>query len=231
MLRKAVDDLGQTVVMVTHDANAAAIADRVVVLVDGRIVHDGKAETRRAGPRPDEAGRLMTAIALRNLGERKLRTRPDVAGDRPRGDDGRGHLRAHGHHQPVVRPDLHPVERGHRRGRQTHQARRDRRRRQVPPFPEIVLEQVDSVERRWRRRRRDRRPAGLDHRLRRQAARRQRRPQLRLLGPARSSFDPLTYVEGGPPTDRRRGRHRQGLRRRRGLLPSATRSRSRARRR
>jgi putative ABC transport system ATP-binding protein len=45
MLRKAVDDLGQTVVMVTHDANAAATADRVVVLVDGRIVHDGKAET------------------------------------------------------------------------------------------------------------------------------------------------------------------------------------------
>jgi putative ABC transport system ATP-binding protein len=45
MLRKAVDDLGQTVVMVTHDANAAATADRVVVLVDGRIVHDGKADT------------------------------------------------------------------------------------------------------------------------------------------------------------------------------------------
>jgi putative ABC transport system ATP-binding protein len=43
MLRKAVDDLGQTVVMVTHDANAAATADRVVVLVDGRVVHDGGA--------------------------------------------------------------------------------------------------------------------------------------------------------------------------------------------
>jgi putative ABC transport system ATP-binding protein len=37
MLREAVDDLGQTVVMVTHDPNAAATADRVVFLQDGRI--------------------------------------------------------------------------------------------------------------------------------------------------------------------------------------------------
>ncbi|MSO40892.1 MAG: ABC transporter ATP-binding protein [Solirubrobacterales bacterium] len=40
LLRTAVDDYGQSVVMVTHDANAAATADRVVVLVDGRIVRD-----------------------------------------------------------------------------------------------------------------------------------------------------------------------------------------------
>jgi putative ABC transport system ATP-binding protein len=40
LLRTAVDDLGQTVVMVTHDAAAAAIADRVLVLVDGKIVRD-----------------------------------------------------------------------------------------------------------------------------------------------------------------------------------------------
>ncbi len=40
LLRRAVDEFGQTVVMVTHDAHAAAIADRVVVLVDGRIVRD-----------------------------------------------------------------------------------------------------------------------------------------------------------------------------------------------
>jgi len=35
-LRSVVDDLGQTVVMVTHDPGAAAYADRVVFLVDGR---------------------------------------------------------------------------------------------------------------------------------------------------------------------------------------------------
>ena len=40
LLRRAVDDFGQTVVMVTHDAHAAATADRVVVLVDGRVVRD-----------------------------------------------------------------------------------------------------------------------------------------------------------------------------------------------
>src|SRR5699024_9001748 len=32
LLRRAVDEWGQTVVMVTHDANAAAVADRVVLL-------------------------------------------------------------------------------------------------------------------------------------------------------------------------------------------------------
>ncbi len=37
-MRRAVGDLGQTVVMVTHDPIAAAHADRVVFLVDGRIV-------------------------------------------------------------------------------------------------------------------------------------------------------------------------------------------------
>jgi putative ABC transport system ATP-binding protein len=36
-MRKAVDDLHQTIVMVTHDPTAAAYADRVLFLVDGRI--------------------------------------------------------------------------------------------------------------------------------------------------------------------------------------------------
>ncbi|MGI5439472.1 ABC transporter ATP-binding protein [Streptomyces shenzhenensis] len=39
-LRRSVHDLGQTVVMVTHDPRAAACADRVLVLADGRIVDD-----------------------------------------------------------------------------------------------------------------------------------------------------------------------------------------------
>ncbi|HLS46809.1 MAG TPA: ABC transporter ATP-binding protein [Ornithinicoccus sp.] len=53
-LRSAVDDLGQTVVMVTHDPIAAAYADRVIFLVDGAIVedvhgptHDGVLETMK----------------------------------------------------------------------------------------------------------------------------------------------------------------------------------------
>jgi len=40
LLRHAVDDFGQTVVMVTHDPEAAAVADRLVALRDGRLVHD-----------------------------------------------------------------------------------------------------------------------------------------------------------------------------------------------
>jgi putative ABC transport system ATP-binding protein len=39
-LRQAVDDLGQTIVMVTHDPGAAGYADRVVFLADGRIVDE-----------------------------------------------------------------------------------------------------------------------------------------------------------------------------------------------
>ncbi len=39
-LREAVDDLGQTLVIVTHDAGAAARADRVLFLADGRIVDE-----------------------------------------------------------------------------------------------------------------------------------------------------------------------------------------------
>ena len=39
-MRQAVDDLGQTIVMVTHDPNAAGYADRVVFLADGRTVDE-----------------------------------------------------------------------------------------------------------------------------------------------------------------------------------------------
>ena len=45
LLRRAVDEFGQTVVMVTHDAQAAARADRVLVLVDGQIVRDEAASS------------------------------------------------------------------------------------------------------------------------------------------------------------------------------------------
>lgn len=40
ILRAAVDEFSQTVVIVTHDPNAAAYADRVVFLADGRLVRE-----------------------------------------------------------------------------------------------------------------------------------------------------------------------------------------------
>jgi putative ABC transport system ATP-binding protein len=40
LLRASTSDLGQTMVMVTHDAQAASIADRVLFLADGLIVRE-----------------------------------------------------------------------------------------------------------------------------------------------------------------------------------------------
>jgi putative ABC transport system ATP-binding protein len=57
LLRQSVDELGQTVVMVTHDANAAAIADRILVLADGKVVRDGSANSA------DEVHDLMRAVS------------------------------------------------------------------------------------------------------------------------------------------------------------------------
>ncbi|GAB4055708.1 ABC transporter ATP-binding protein [Catellatospora paridis] len=56
-LRHSVRELGQTVVMVTHDPNAAAFADRVVLLADGRLAGD------LADPTADSV-----LDALKNLG-------------------------------------------------------------------------------------------------------------------------------------------------------------------
>ena len=47
-LRKAVDDLDQTVVMVTHDPTAAGYADRVLFLADGRVVDEMHRPTAEA---------------------------------------------------------------------------------------------------------------------------------------------------------------------------------------
>ncbi len=66
-LRRSVDEFGQTVVMVTHDAHAASYADRTVFLSDGRIVHEMRDATQ------DE---LLRAMA-------KLYPRQDLPADEP----------------------------------------------------------------------------------------------------------------------------------------------------
>ena len=79
LLRRSVDDLGQTIIMVTHDAHAAAVADRVLFLQDGEIVQD----RGRMTPHPGEIydvidmslrGAAMTRLALRSLLSHPLRT-------------------------------------------------------------------------------------------------------------------------------------------------------------
>jgi putative ABC transport system ATP-binding protein len=44
-LRRAVDEFGQTIVMVTHDPRAAAYADRVIFLADGKVIDEMAAPT------------------------------------------------------------------------------------------------------------------------------------------------------------------------------------------
>jgi putative ABC transport system ATP-binding protein len=56
MLRGSVDELGGTVIMVTHDPRVAAYADRVVLLVDGRVESDTRVEDG------EQVQRLMQAV-------------------------------------------------------------------------------------------------------------------------------------------------------------------------
>ncbi|MEV0714064.1 ABC transporter ATP-binding protein [Asanoa sp. NPDC050611] len=59
LLREAVDDLGTTIVMVTHDPAAAGWADRAVFLADGRVV------TALDSPSAEQVAARMTAVSAR----------------------------------------------------------------------------------------------------------------------------------------------------------------------
>ena len=68
-LRSAVDEQGQSIVMVTHEPAAAAYADRVVFLADGRLVGELRDPDGRLRARADEATRRLTMrrVTLRGL--------------------------------------------------------------------------------------------------------------------------------------------------------------------
>jgi putative ABC transport system ATP-binding protein len=59
LLREAVDGLGATIVMVTHDPAAAAWADRVVFLADGKVAGELSA------PTAEQVAARMTAVSAR----------------------------------------------------------------------------------------------------------------------------------------------------------------------
>jgi energy-coupling factor transporter ATP-binding protein EcfA2 len=82
-LRRSVRELGQTVVMVTHDPTAASYADRVLFLADGRVVDELADPDGRVGAGADEGVRHhggpsrwraeVYRLTLRSLLSHKLR--------------------------------------------------------------------------------------------------------------------------------------------------------------
>jgi putative ABC transport system ATP-binding protein len=77
LLRRSVDEFGQTVVMVTHDPVAAAFTDRVLFLADGRVVDEMRRPTREA------VLDTMTRMDARQLDAVALDAAVGRAGDAP----------------------------------------------------------------------------------------------------------------------------------------------------
>jgi putative ABC transport system ATP-binding protein len=61
LMRAAVDDYGQTIVMVTHDPNSASVADRVLFLFDGKLVD------RIERPSADQVFEKMRALSTSSV--------------------------------------------------------------------------------------------------------------------------------------------------------------------
>ena len=107
LLRRSADEFGQTIVMVTHDARAATVADRIVFLQDGRIeldcgrmsrdeIYDTIKSLEATSERAAAVRRDDPPVAARPV-EPQAAHGPDHAGDRARRRHDRRHLR---HHRP-----------------------------------------------------------------------------------------------------------------------------------
>ena len=108
LLHEAVESYDQTMVMVTHDAKAATIADRVLFLADGLIVRDlGRADEEQIMETVKERHADVIRVALRGLAGRKLRAFLTAHRDRARRRDGERHVRAHGRDRQRVQEHLH----------------------------------------------------------------------------------------------------------------------------
>ena len=75
MLRRSVDELGRTVVIVTHDPRVASYADRLVLLVDGKVAEDTavQGEEQVLAAHALRLARAVLSLAIRNLFARKFR--------------------------------------------------------------------------------------------------------------------------------------------------------------
>ena len=63
-LWRSCHERGQTIVLVTHDSKAAAYADRVLVIGDGRIRDDDRARPTRRPRRDDRSSRRLAQLGL-----------------------------------------------------------------------------------------------------------------------------------------------------------------------
>ena len=119
LLRHSVEELGQTIVMVTHEARAAAIADRVLYLADGSIVRELQGATPARDLRDDGRDRARRdALRSEEPARPQVPHGPDRARDRPRRRDDQRHLRPHGHDRQGVLEHLRRLVRRHGRRRQ-----------------------------------------------------------------------------------------------------------------
>ena len=131
LLRAATAEYGQTTVMVTHDAAAATIADRILFLADGVIADElGKSEPAH-DPGRDAANLGRDPGRARRPARAQAPDGADGGRDRPRRRDGHRHVRPHGLDRQRVRLDLHRRPPGLQRRRQ-RQARLRARRPERP---------------------------------------------------------------------------------------------------
>ena len=130
-IRRAVDEYGQTVVMVTHDPRAAGYADRVLFLADGRVVRELPAPTAdrvldviRELPRPATRPGVTGHVAhhLKGVLAHRLRYAADRARGTARRLVHRRHVRPHRHDEQHVQRPLPPDLPGHRRRGPGHPA-------------------------------------------------------------------------------------------------------------
>ena len=73
---------GQTILLVTHDDDVAAAADRIVRMRDGRIEDDGRTADRRPTARPSSRGNHGVSVQIAGMTETATR-RAVTAGARP----------------------------------------------------------------------------------------------------------------------------------------------------
>ena len=173
---------GQTTVMVTHDAVAASIADRILFLADGHIVRDlGKSSEEEVLAAMKDLHHAMTRVVLRGHARAQAAHRADRVRRGPRRGDGERRLHPHRHAaQRRQRPRAGRL-RGRRRGRESSRGLRRRHEQRL----QRAQAGPGGAHRARARRPAGRRRAGRDpgrgpaHRARREDDRRQRRSDVR----------------------------------------------------